>query len=103
MGEVPQEKMMSMILGQLKQYGFYSAAKQIGDMIGSNPEASNQLSEICKNVPLDFQAEEKNDFKDSSKEKDYLVFEDSKSKFQKSSYEPWYTTQHREGCRASGI
>ncbi|KAJ3323161.1 cleavage stimulation factor, 3' pre-RNA, subunit 1 [Boothiomyces sp. JEL0866] len=47
MTDINQEKVLSLIVSQLKVYGFYTAAKTIADAIGISPEPNNKLAEIC--------------------------------------------------------
>jgi hypothetical protein len=102
---VPKEDVVELIISQLKQYSYFSIAKQLADQVGSNPEPSNELAELCgiadytKPEPLDM-----NDM-GINVEEDHggIVFDGQDRNLRLPNYHVKYTTQHREVCRTAGI
>ena len=49
-----QTQIMSLIVSQLKSYGYYSLAKNVADQTGTfaSAEPSNKLEEACKNIAI---------------------------------------------------
>ncbi|KAI8892317.1 WD40-repeat-containing domain protein [Globomyces pollinis-pini] len=102
---LPKEQVVSLIVSQLKQFGYYTAAKQIGDSIGLQPEPSNKLNELLSksDIALDDSYTELVQVPEFVDDVGHLVFEQEKLKSNNIPYQPWFTTQHRGSCRASAF
>jgi hypothetical protein len=104
-----QTHVMSLIVSQLKSYGYYSLAKSVADqtaIFGSEP--SNKLQEACKNVVLNAQEKSAGPFHAGSGNgigsigKGMIWDGKHNSKKANPNYRTWFNTQHREVARAVG-
>lgn len=110
-----QTQIMSLIVSQLKSYGYYSLAKNVAEQTGTfaSAEPSNKLEEACKNVAIgDLQ---KDNNASSGTNRGGLISGpeegrgkgmvwDGKTNPKKvnPNYRTFFNTQHREFARAVG-
>ncbi|KAJ3304046.1 cleavage stimulation factor, 3' pre-RNA, subunit 1 [Kappamyces sp. JEL0829] len=109
--KVEQSLVLSLIVGQLKTFGFYALAKQVTEQVGVNGEPSNIIMDsLAANSNLTAligkaSATESagfnplggvQDFKDG----DHLVFGTQRAGKPNPNYKNWFNTQHRGSARA---
>jgi cleavage stimulation factor subunit 1 len=97
--EEQNHAVLSLIVSQLKEFGYYSAAKTIADSIGRNPDASNKLLDLLKDQNLQVEVEP------VIKEipSDFFQYDKTAATKQCPPFTTWFTTQHREGVRAAAF
>ena len=90
------QKLLVLMAAQLKQFGYFSAAKTIQDSINVKIEPSNQLQEMCK----DLQFGQEEGIADSAVEKEFDPTQATKKAPAMSTN---FSTQHRGSCRAAAF
>ncbi|KAJ3260616.1 hypothetical protein HK103_000226 [Boothiomyces macroporosus] len=99
MTDINQEKVLSLIVSQLKEYGFYTAAKTIADAIGISPEPNNKLAEICALNKFNIQEEQEPVQEEVEVDNGEFDFSNPSVSYQPN-YSAIFTTMHKEPVRA---
>ncbi|KAJ3275340.1 hypothetical protein HDV01_000632 [Terramyces sp. JEL0728] len=99
MTDITQEKVLSLIVSQLKEYGFYTAAKTVADAIGISPEPSNKLAEICALNKFNIQEEQEPINDEVEVATDEFDFNNPSVSYQPN-YSAIFLTMHKEPVRA---
>jgi hypothetical protein len=98
---VPEEQVLALIVAQLKHYSYFSIAKKLAEQVGTNPDASNQLAELCGIA--DYTKEEiEEEKKEDEDPYGSLTFDGIGKNPRVPNFNVKFTTQHREGCRTAG-
>lgn len=98
-----QNKVVNLMISQLKSYGFYSTAKQVAQATGidSSCQPSNVLQDLCHSATKE---ELTQDEPKANEDKDCLIFDSSKKvKKVNPNYRSFFNTQHRGPARAAAF
>lgn len=106
-----QPQVLNLIISQLKSYGYYSLAKNIGQQTGvqtSSVEPSNKLQEAVKDIAIPSKLDQNltgmgSVVASASGPEKGLVWDGKNHNKMNPNYRNWFNTQHREFARAVGI
>lgn len=91
------QKLLVLMAAQLKQFGYFTAAKTIQDSLNMKIDPSNKLVEMCKDFNF---GQEESYLEPMLTEKSFDPNQTSKQAPMLSTF---FSTQHRGGCRAAAF